>query len=311
MMFCRSAKLLMIAFFMTTQALGFTTSNRAIQARKHRMDVAPKKQSCLSYVGEKRCHRNIRLASAGGDLPAPETKKKKILLATAVAAFLSMTAFGYAKRQSLLSTLNYIKNEWLLTTLDSLNAAGPMGLVLYAASFFLWEMTFGITTPVETAAGMAFGPVRGIIVNTIGKLGGALASFLLSRYIFFEKVSAKVKGNELLGLMEESVKETPLRVALLCRFSPLPEFVKNCGMGVMPISLLSYLGSLVIHGGFFTCLWTLMGAESARILREGGPPSSSLKLLVSGATWIGIAAPICIGLWIKNLKEKHNAKLKE
>jgi uncharacterized membrane protein YdjX (TVP38/TMEM64 family) len=209
------------------------------------------------------------------------------------------------KRHAILSFLDFVKNEWLLTTLDRLSAAGPIGLIVYGIAFFIWEMTFGITTPVETAAGMAFGPLPAIVASGFGKIGGAYTAFLLSRYIFYDTVHKKVKNNELLGLMEESIHEQPLRIALLSRFSPLPEFAKNCGMGVLEVPKRTFLASLLLHGGFFTLLWSFMGAETARVMRSGGAPSSLLKILVSMATWIGIGAQFLIGWWLKTLKDKQ------
>jgi hypothetical protein len=47
-----------------------------------------------------------------------------------------------------------------------------------------------------------------------------------------------------------------------------------------------------------------MGAETARVLR-GGSPSVTLKVLVTGATWIGVGAPVWIGVWVKSLKDKQ------
>lgn len=237
---------------------------------------------------------------SASDISSSRPTKSVIVKSLAV---LSLMAIVW-KREAILAFLGYVKNEWLLTTLDRLSAAGPTGLVIYTIVFMLWEMTFGITTPVETAAGMAFGAVPGIIASGTGKFLGALFSFLLARYAFSEQVQKKMERNELLALMEESVQETPFRVALLCRFSPLPEIVKNAGMGVLPVSKRAYMASLIVHGLSFTCLWTCMGAETGRVLR-GLPPSSTLKILVTGATWIGFGAPVMIGLWIKSLREKQ------
>ena len=118
-----------------------------------------------------------------------------------------------------------------------------------------------------------------------------------------------MENNEFMVLMEESIQETPLRVALLCRFAPLPEVVKNCGMGVLPVARRWFLASLVLHGLPFTCLWTCVGAETAALLR-GLPPSRTLKILLSGATWIGFGTPVLIGMWIKSLKDKQSRKRK-
>ena len=250
---------------------------------------------------------SFRLRSSNEDdvMQQPQRNTRKLILSSAL--LILMASLGVWKRDPIFSFLEYIKYEWLLSNLDRLNAAGPTGLVIYTFFFMLWEMTAGITTPIETAAGMAFGPVKGVVASGLGKTLGAFGSFCLARYIFYDKVQKAVEGNEFLELLEESIQETPLRIALLCRFSPLPEFAKNCGMGVMPVAKRWFFSSLFLHGFSFTCLWTFMGAETAAVLR-GSPASQTLKYLLTGATWIGFGAPVLIGMWIKTLKDKQREK---
>lgn len=169
-------------------------------------------------------------------------------------------------------------------------------------------MTLGITTPVEVAAGMAFGAQRATMASLIGKLGGAWCSFVLARFRYFDKVQSRlVESNELLLLMKERIQETPFQIALLCRFAPLPELVKNAGMGVLPVPQRIFVASVLLHGGFFTFLWSCMGAETAQMVLYGRPPSSTLKGILTGATWLGLGAPVLIGLWIKKLREDAQA----
>jgi uncharacterized membrane protein YdjX (TVP38/TMEM64 family) len=248
------------------------------------------------------------LQLAKSDIPSPAPSSKSSIRSNLFKslALLSLVVVFW-KRQALQAFLSYAKNEWLLTSLDRLGAAGPVGLIGYTIMFMLWTMVFGITTPVETAAGMAFGVIPGIVASGSGKFLGALFTFLLARYKFADQVRRKMESNELLLLIEESVEETPFRVALLCRFSPLPEFLKNGSMGVLPVPKRAFIASLIVHGLSFTCLWTCMGAETGRVLR-GLPPSPALKILMTGATWIGFGAPVCIGVWIKSLKDKQKER---
>mmetsp|Transcript_23887 Transcript_23887/g.27199 ORF Transcript_23887/g.27199 Transcript_23887/m.27199 type:complete len:202 (+) Transcript_23887:435-1040(+) len=190
-----------------------------------------------------------------------------------------------------------------------------MGLVLYTSVLAIWEMTAGITTPVETAAGMAFGIKKGILASGCGKLSGAFLAFLLARRYYYtknnnnnsaenKKTSSSLDTNNnnslILDLIKESITEHPLRMALLCRFSPLPEIMKNASMGLIPTLPKRYFFlSLILHGFTFTCLWTCMGAETANLLRGYNKPSRVLKVLMAVATWIGFTANIIIATWIK------------
>ena len=179
----------------------------------------------------------------------------------------------------------YVRDT-MVPILDRLNNAGIKGQVIYTICFLIWEMTAGITTPVETAAGIAFGVKKGIICNAIGKTGGAILSFLLGRYLLYKYVHKKLKDNELLGLVDESIEENPLGVSLMMRFSPLPEFAKNFGLSILKVRTRYFALAVLLHGLPFTCLWTSMGAETASIMR-GAAPSRTLKILMTGVTWFG------------------------
>lgn len=200
-------------------------------------------------------------------------------------------------------------NARLTSVLGRLSRAGPRGLAAYAAFFTLWEMTVGITTPVETAAGMAFGRTRGMLASGAGKVLGASSSFLLGRYMFAGYVRGHFGDNEILSLVGESIRERPLQVALLMRFSPLPEFVKNFGLSTLPLGFGHFVAAVMLHGIPFTCLWTCMGAETANVMIRGGAPSALLKVLVSGVSWFGFfISPTMIGIWIKSLRDKKRER---
>ena len=146
----------------------------------------------------------------------------------------------------------------------------------------------GITTPVETAAGMAFGVKRGIIASATGKIGGAVIAFLMARYAFTDYVKKKLEGNEMMILVEDSIKENPIGVALIWRFSFLPEFLKNFGLAILPIRQIHFLIAVFLHGFPFTCLWTCLGAEAGKLARGmTSTPSETLKVMLSGVYVLG------------------------
>mmetsp|Transcript_14594 Transcript_14594/g.22513 ORF Transcript_14594/g.22513 Transcript_14594/m.22513 type:complete len:336 (+) Transcript_14594:63-1070(+) len=199
-------------------------------------------------------------------------------------------------------TPNDLRN-FMVPILDRLNNA--KGQVIYTLCMLLWTMTVGITTPVETAAGMAFGVRKGILCNALGKMGGATASFLLGRHYLNKYVNRKLANNEILHLVEDSIQEKPLVVSMLFRFAPLPEFAKNFGLSILPVKMRWFVLAVLIHGLPYTCLWTCMGAETARVLR-GGVPSATLGLILTCVTWFGILVPPpIIGFWIKGLRKKN------
>ena len=156
----------------------------------------------------------------------------------------------------------------LVTIVDGLSHSGPRGMAAYALGFTLWTMTVGATTPVEIAAGMAF-PLRAAIpLSAMGKIGGAALQYALAKYLFSDVAREKLDGNEWMGKIDASFRDRPYGVALIWRFSPLPEFVKNVGPALVPGLRTRYqLLATLTHGLPFTALWSCMGNEAATVAR--------------------------------------------
>eukprot|EP00593_Proboscia_inermis_P017119 CAMPEP_0171305612 /NCGR_PEP_ID=MMETSP0816-20121228/15498_1 /TAXON_ID=420281 /ORGANISM="Proboscia inermis, Strain CCAP1064/1" /LENGTH=242 /DNA_ID=CAMNT_0011786593 /DNA_START=160 /DNA_END=888 /DNA_ORIENTATION=- len=197
--------------------------------------------------------------------------------------------------------------------LDRLSEMGIPGLIAYSVAFAVWEITVGVTTPVETAAGMAFGVKRGIIASASGKIGGAITAYFLGRYILRDYVKLKLEKNEMMELVKKSIETNPLRVALIWRFSCLPEFVKNFGLSILPLKSTHFIAAAFLHGFPFTCLWTCLGAEAGLLARGVvTKPSRALQTMIGGVYIFGfIVSPAVVGLWVKGLKDQQSDMLNE
>jgi uncharacterized membrane protein YdjX (TVP38/TMEM64 family) len=196
--------------------------------------------------------------------------------------------------------------------LDILSNLGTPGLILYTVSFMIWEMTVGVTTPVETAAGMAFGLEKGIIANAIGKTSGAILAFLMGRYLVRDYVTKKLEGNEYMDLVQHSITKHPIRVSLIWRFSFLPEFMKNFGLAVLPVKTWQFMSAVLIHGFPFTVLWTFLGKEMGLVVRGVvAQPSRVLKMMITGVYIFGFfISPSMVGLWVKGLRDEKQRREK-
>ena len=196
--------------------------------------------------------------------------------------------------------------EVLATQLDTLSSMGTKGLVTYVFAFIMWELVVGVTTPVETAAGMAFGFQKGIVANAIGKTSGAILAFLLGRFVLKDYVTKKLENNEYMDLVKDSITKTPIRVALIWRFSFLPEQIKNFGLSILPVKTWQFVTAVLLHGFPFTLLWTFMGNEMGLFVRGVvSQPSKILKVLTAGVYVLGFfISPSLVGLWVKGLRDE-------
>ena len=151
-------------------------------------------------------------------------------------------------------------------------------------------------------AGMAFPLRQSIPLSALGKIGGAFCQYVLAKYLFSEYAREKMKDNEWMGKIDKSFKSHPFGVALIWRFSPLPEFVKNVGPSLVKTLKTRYqLMAILTHGLPFTILWSFMGAETAAVAR-GGEASVLLKRLVAIISSVGLfVSPTLFGMWLKGL----------
>lgn len=146
-----------------------------------------------------------------------------------VASFM-LVSVVYAKREALAPLLDkhYIQ-EKTLAILGQLQDR-PGSLYLYMLGMAAWELLGLSTIPVETAAGMVFGFRRGFLASGSGKLLGACTAFALGRYGLAQRVRTKLDQNPLWKTLDRSTDvHSPMKVALLMKFSCFPELIKNCG----------------------------------------------------------------------------------
>jgi len=168
------------------------------------------------------------------------------------------------------------------------------------------------TSVVETAAGMAFGFKNGLLCSFIGKTFGSIVAFSLGRSLCHSFVKKQLQNNELLGLMEKSVARNPIRSALVMRYSPFPQLIKNFGLSMMePVTLSVFLAAIVVHGFPFSILWAALGDDSSMRLRadEMGETIDANWILNGTLVFVTVfgfvISPLITGWWISDLKNEN------
>ncbi|KAK1748467.1 hypothetical protein QTG54_000406 [Skeletonema marinoi] len=273
-----------------------STNNQQLESLYRSNQVSGPRQSTLLYSG-----------NPSKPLTSKVNKNKNNIAALAIVlAGIGLTAYPSPcfAASSILSNIPSPSKfkEAIVSVLDGMSQSGTKGMVAYVLSFTAWTMTVGVTTPVETAAGMAFPLKQSIPLSALGKIGGAFCQYVLAKYLFSDYAREKMKDNEWMGKIDKSFKSHPFGVALIWRFSPLPEFVKNVGPSLVKTLKTRYqLLAILAHGLPFTILWSFMGAETAAVAR-GGEASVLLKRLVAIISSVGLfVSPTLFGMWLKGL----------
>ena len=201
--------------------------------------------------------------------------------------------------------------ETVLSILHKVDPQSTRGILAYVAGFTVWEALGLSTIPVETAAGMAFGFRRGLWSSCVGKLLGVAISVALGRTYLNEWVRRQFASTRIIKLLDESVQTNPLGVAVLMRYSVLPELLVNFGSALLyPIKMWMILLATVLHGVPFSCLWALLGADTAlRLEQDDVPPNQTLRVLMVAGGVMGFALiPLINTWWIRDLHRQSQTK---
>ena len=199
----------------------------------------------------------------------------------------------------------------IIQTLNDIASKGHKGLFVYAFGFMFWECCGLPTSVVETAAGMAFGFREGLLGSFAGKTCGSILAFLLGRTLLSEAVGNKMETNDTFGLIARGIERHPIKSALILRYSPFPQLVKNFALSITkPVTLPIFLLTISIHGFPFSLLWAALGNDSSMRLRASETGESIAtnvvlnSLLVFVTTFGFVVSPAITGWWLADLRKE-------
>jgi len=199
----------------------------------------------------------------------------------------------------------------IIQKLNNIASKGNKGLLLYTIGFIFWEVCGLPTSVVETAAGMAFGFHKGLLGSFVGKSCGSIVAFILGRTLLSNVVGRKMEDSEPFGLIERGVARNPMMGALIFRYSPFPQLIKNYGLALTkPVTYPVFLLTITIHGFPFSLLWAALGNDSSLRLRasEAGVTLDAniiLNGLLIFVTIFGFTiSPAVTGWWLAGLRKE-------
>ncbi len=130
------------------------------------------------------------------------------------------------------------QNQGLQHRLDDL---GIWAMVLLAAAYVVACVLLIPGSLLTLAAGVLFGVVRGTIVVSIGSTLGAVAAFLVGRYLARDWIAKKVAANAKFQAVDRAVGQQGWKIVLLARLSPVFPFnLLNYAFGLTKVSLRDY-----------------------------------------------------------------------
>jgi uncharacterized membrane protein YdjX (TVP38/TMEM64 family) len=123
---------------------------------------------------------------------------------------------------------------------DWVESLGPLGPVVFVIGYALATVAFVPGSLLTLAGGAIFGLVEGTLVVFVGASLGAIAAFLVSRYVARGAIERRLAGSRFAAL-DRAIGKEGRRIVFLLRLSPVFPFVfLNYALGLTRVRLLDY-----------------------------------------------------------------------
>lgn len=183
-------------------------------------------------------------------------------------------------------------------SIASLGAAGP---VLFMAAYALAAVALIPASLLTIAAGITFGLGRGVAYVLLGAGTGAIASFLIARYLARERVERWLAADPRMSRIDRAVEASGLKIMVLMRLSPVFPFgLQNYALGLTRVRLRDFVIALLgmVPG---TVLYVYAGAVARVVASAAGgvaPPRSTGYYTVLG---LGLCATLAVAVIVTRI----------
>lgn len=194
--------------------------------------------------------------------------------------------------------------QLLLNALAWIEGLGVVGGIAFIAIYIVATIAFLPGSILTLGAGVVFGVVLGSVYVFIGATLGAIAAFLVGRYVARGWISQKIEGNQKFAAIDKAVAREGLKIVLLTRLSPIFPFnLLNYAFGITGVSLKDYaLGSIGMIPG--TVMYVYIGSlagDLARIGTENQPTNPTIQWVIR---ILGLLATVAVTLYVTRIARK-------
>ena len=148
---------------------------------------------------------------------------------------------------------------------------GPWGLAIFVLLYMAATVLLLPAVVLTLGAGAVFGVVWGFVAVSVGATLGAVAAFLVGRYLARDWVATRVAASPRLGAIDAAVAREGWKIVLLTRLSPAFPFVLlNYAYALTRVSLRHYVLASWIGMMPGIVLYTYLGSPAAAAGRRSG-----------------------------------------
>lgn len=192
--------------------------------------------------------------------------------------------------------------EWI----DSLGSIAPIAFIgLYIIATIAFLPAFVLTL----GAGVLFGLWLGSIYVFIGATLGAIAAFLVGRYLARDWVAKKIASNDKFRSIDRAVGKEGLKIVLLTRLSPaFPFNLLNYAFGVTGVSARDYIiGSIGMIPG--TIMFVYIGSLAGSLALIGTDAQPTVNPMLQWTIRIvGLIATVAVTVYVTRLAKQALAE---
>ena len=197
------------------------------------------------------------------------------------------------------SSLAFLQN-----TLQWVNGLGALGGVVFIGIYILATLAFLPAAVLTLGAGVIFGVIWGSLYVFIGATLGAVAAFLVGRYVARGWVKEKISSYKKFANIDQAVSKEGLKIVFLIRLSPLFPFnLLNYALGVTSVSFKDYfLASFGMIPG--TIMYVYLGhlAGDLALIGNKSQPDNMIPHWVIQI--IGLIATIAVTVYVTKIAKK-------
>jgi uncharacterized membrane protein YdjX (TVP38/TMEM64 family) len=195
-------------------------------------------------------------------------------------------------------------NNLLLTVIEWVNGLGGWGAIAYIGIYIIATLAFLPALLLTLGAGLLFGIGWGSLYVLVGATLGAIAAFLVGRYLLRDWVSQKIAGHSKFLLIDRAVGRSGFKIVLLTRLSPLFPFnLLNYAYGVTSVSFREYaLASVGMIPG--TIMYVYIGSLAGSIATLGHGTKDTNPQLQLAIQLLGFVATLIATIYITKVSRQ-------
>jgi uncharacterized membrane protein YdjX (TVP38/TMEM64 family) len=197
----------------------------------------------------------------------------------------------------------------LKNTLEWIESLGTFGAIAFIGIYILATVAFLPAFILTLGAGVLFGVGWGSVYVFIGATLGAIAAFLVGRYLVRDWVAKKIAGNDKFSAIDRAVGQEGLKIVLLTRLSPIFPFnLLNYAFGVTGVSMKDYIiGSIGMIPG--TVMFVYIGSLVGNIALIGTDTQPTNPTLQWTIRIVGFVATIAVTVYVTRIAKQALSQL--